>query len=207
MARKSDSFYFDSFCACAELSCKAARLLADAMRNFDPERIDDQLTKMHEIEQEADERKHAVQDALVTAFVTPVEREDIVLLCDYLDTVVDRIEGVLHRLYFDNVRTIRADALKLVEMIERSTREMVELMKEFPQFKHSKSLRDHVISINSIEEEADNLYISSMRELHTTCTDPIEVFVWHEIYTYLEYSVDTCEHVADTVASIVMKNS
>ena len=115
MARKNDSFYFDSFQACAELSCKGARLLADIMRSYDPDTLKQRMDEMHAIEQAADEHKHEVLDALVTAFVTPIEREDIAQLSDLLDTVVDRIEGVLLRLYFNNIRTIRPDSLELVE--------------------------------------------------------------------------------------------
>ncbi len=207
MARKKDSFYFDSFVACAKLSSQAARLLAEVMRSYDPDTIAQRIDEMHAIEQAADEHKHEVLDALVTAFVTPIEREDIAALSDYLDTVVDRIEGVLLRLYFDNIRTIRPDALPLVEKIERSCDEMGTLLAELAQFKRSKTLREHVIVINSIEEEADSLYIEAMRTLHTSCDDPMEVFTWHEVYTFLEYCVDSVEHVADTVSSIVMKNS
>lgn len=207
MARKKDSFYFDSFVSCAKLSSQAARLLADIMRSYDPDAIKQHIDEMHAIEQAADEHKHEVLDALVTAFVTPIEREDIAALSDYLDTVVDRIEGVLLRLYFDNIRSIRPDALLLVEKIERACDEMGTLLAELPQFKRSKTLREHVIAINSIEEEADSLYIEAMRTLHTSCDDPMEVFTWHEIYTFLEYCVDSVEHVADTVSSIVMKNS
>ena len=165
MARKKDSFYFDSFVACAKLSSQAARLLAEVMRSYDPDTIGQRIDEMHAIEQAADEHKHEVLDALVTAFVTPIEREDIAALSDYLDTVVDRIEGVLLRLYFDNIRTIRPDALPLVEKIERSCDEMGTLLAELAQFKRSKTLREHVIAINSIEEEADSLYIEAMRTL------------------------------------------
>ncbi len=207
MARKNDAFYFDSFSECGKLACQAARLLADTMRDFDPDRIEEAMESMHAIEQAADERKHDVLDALVTAFVTPIEREDIAVLSDYLDTVIDRIEGVLLRLYFDNIRSIRPDALRLVEMIERTCGEMCKLIDELPQFKRSKTLREHVIAINTVEEEADSVYIAAMRDLHTGCDDPMIVFTWHEIYTFLEYCVDSCEHVADTVDSIVMKNS
>ena len=83
---------------------------------------------MHEIEQAADEKKHEIHDALITAFVTPIEREDIAALSENLDTVTDRIEGVLHRLYFDNIRSIRPDALELVDMIERVCTEMRALL-------------------------------------------------------------------------------
>lgn len=207
MSRKNDAYYFETFCACADLSCQAAKLLARVMNSFDPDGIGEAIDEMHAIEQAADEKKHDIHDALVKAFVTPIEREDIAQLSEYLDTVTDRIEGVLHRLYFDNIRSIRPDALKLVEMIESANTEMRALLGELPQFKRSKKLREHVIAINSIEEHTDHLYIEAMRNLHTTCEDMREVFAWHEVYTFLEYCVDSCEHVADMVDGIIMKNS
>ena len=39
------------------------------------------------------------------------------------------------------------------------------MMVEFADFKHSKKLHEHIIHINTMEEEADALFISSMHEL------------------------------------------
>ena len=207
MAKKPDSFYYDNFTACAEYACQAARLLDKTMREFDPSRIGDAVTAMHEIEQAADEKNHEVSDALLTAFITPIEREDIDLLSDCLDVVVDRIEGVLHRIYFTNVQSIRPSALEMTAKIVNACEEMHELVREFPQFKRNKSLREHIIAINTVEEEADHLFIESMRALHTTETDPIQVIAWRDVYTFLEYCADSCEHVAEMIDAIVMKNS
>ena len=85
--------------------------------------------------------------------------------------------------------------------------ELRTLLTEFADFKRSKHLHDHIVNINTLEEEADELFISSMRTLHTTTSDPIQIIVWREIYIYLEKCVDACEHVADTVESVIMKNS
>ena len=207
MAKKPDSFYYDNFSACAEYACKAARLLDEVMRNYKPEKIGEAVSAMHEIEQAADEKNHEVSDALLTAFITPIEREDIDVLSDALDVVVDRIEGVLHRMYFCNIQEIRPSALEMSKKIVAACDQMHELVKEFPQFKRSKSLREHIIAINTIEEEADVLFIESMRKLHTTETDPITVIAWRDVYTFLEYCADSCEHVAGTIDAILIKNS
>ena len=82
-----------------------------------------------------------------------------------------------------------------------------EMLEEFPRFKNSKKLHEKIVNINTLEEKADQLFISSMRNLHTTCDDPVMIIVWREIYIYLEKCVDACEHVADTVESVIMKNS
>ena len=40
-----------------------------------------------------------------------------------------------------------------------------------------------------------------MRTLHTTCTDPLQVFAWHDVYRHLEQCSDDCERVANTIDS------
>ena len=82
-----------------------------------------------------------------------------------------------------------------------------EIMEEFANFKKSKTLHGLIIEINALEEEGDRLFIDSMRRLHTEVTDPLEIIAWREIYNFLEKCCDACEHVADAVESVIMKNT
>lgn len=207
MARKNDAFYFDGFKRSADCACKAAHLLSDVMHDYDPERLRERMDAMHAIEQSADEVRHQMMDELVTAFITPFDREDIARLSHVLDDVTDSIEGVLDRMYYDNVTVMRDDALHMADMVVRACERIALLVAELPQFKRSKTLRGLVFDINTIETDADHVFIEAMRTLHTTCDDPLQVFAWHDVYRNLEQCADDCEHVADTIDSIVMKNS
>ena len=207
MAKHQDSFYFDTFLACAEDACKAAHLLESTMREYHPESIREKLDEMHAIEHGADEKKHALLNALVKAFITPIERDDIYDLSRNIDDMTDKIEDVMLRLYCNNIRTIRPDAIELGAVLIRCCEEMGKLLEEFPDFRRSKKLQEYIIHINTMEEQADKLFIESMRQLHTTCSDPLLVISWREIYLYLEKCADACEHVADAVESVIMKNT
>lgn len=207
MGSKQNSFYFDNFIACADYSRKAAQLLDKGMRQFDPAQIGDMIEEMHEVEHAGDEKKHELLNVLAKAFITPIEREDIILLSQNIDEVTDKIEDVLLRMYCNNIKSVRPDALELVAVVIECCDELKEMLEEFPRFKNSKKLHEKIVNINTLEEKADQLFISSMRNLHTTCDDPVMIIVWREIYIYLEKCVDACEHVADTVESVIMKNS
>lgn len=207
MGSKQNSFYFDNFIACADHSRKAAQLLDKGMRQFDPAQIGDMIEEMHEVEHAGDEKKHELLNVLAKAFITPIEREDIILLGQNIDEVTDKIEDVLLRMYCNNIKSVRPDALELVAVVIECCNELKEMLEEFPRFKNSKKLHEKIVNINTLEEKADQLFISSMRNLHTTCDDPVMIIVWREIYIYLEKCVDACEHVADTVESVIMKNS
>ena len=195
MAKKPDSFYFDNYVACADLAVQAAELLTKIFENFDPAQIHDMLDKMHAIEHAADKKHHELEDALLTAFITPLEREDLDLMSCSLDTVLDRIEGVVQRVYFTNIQSIHPDAIVIAHKVTDACRAMKDLMVELPNYRKSKTLRELVIQINT------------MRNLHVNGKDPLEVIAWRDVYAFLEYCADCCENVADVVDSIVMKNS
>ena len=186
---------------------QGAHLLRGWLTEFDPAHIHEKLDEMHALEHEADEKKHEMLNVLARAFITPIEREDIILLSQNIDDLTDKIEDVLLRIYCNNVQTIRPDALKLIDVLIRCCGEVKEMLGCFSSFKNVKKLHEHVVNINTLEEEADALFYNSLRELHTTCSDPLTVISWREIYIYLENCVDACEHVADTVESVVMKNT
>ena len=207
MSKKQDALYFDNFIECAGYASKAAQMLKDIFRNFDPAKMPQWMDEIHAIEHAGDKCRHGMTDKLAKAFITPIEREDISALSTNIDTLTDKLEEVCMRVYIHNIQSIRPDAVNMLDVVIRCCGEVSRMLEEFADFKRSKGLRDHIIRINTLEEEADQQFINSMRTLHTTCTDPIEIIVWREIFLYLEKCVDACEHVADTVESVVMKNS
>ena len=207
MSKKQDAFYFQNFIACAEASCSAAKLLKNTLTNFRKEEISDKLSEIHQIEHNADEKKHLIIDKLSKAFISPIEREDIVALSQNIDDITDKIEDVLLRIYINHITEIQPDAIALKEVVVKCCEEVRSLLEDFSDFKHSKTLKDRIIRINALEEEADHLFITSMHQLHSGSDNPLHVIAWREIYEYLEKCSDACEHVADLVESVVMKNS
>ena len=207
MSKKQDAFYYDNFAACAELERKATHFLKEKLTAFDPAKMEENMEEIHRIEHEADEKKHQLTDRLAKAFITPIEREDIISLSYNIDELTDKAEEVFIRIYMNNVQAIRPDALRMLDIVIACTEEVCALVKEFPDFRRSKKLNESIIRINSLEEQADRIYFASMRALHTEGGDVLEILAWREIYTYLEKCADACEHVADVVEEVVMKNS
>ena len=186
MSKKQDDYYFDNFMKCAEYSCKAAYLLKEILTEFQPEEISKKMEEIHE---------------------TPIEREDIIALSHHIDDVTDKIEEVLIRVYINNVQEMRQEVFLMLDVVIECCEELQTLLKEFKNFKHSKELKPSIIRMNTLEEKEDELFISSMRKLHVEEQDVRNIIAWREIYTYLEKCADACEHVADIVGSVAMKNS
>lgn len=204
---KGDKFYFDNFVASTALSKDAAVYLVECLENYDPTRIEQMLAQMHEIEHQADVKKHEMSEALAKAFVTPVDREDLDMLSLQLDDVTDKIEEVLQTFYINNIQTIQPAAVEFAKKIVRSCELLCALMEEFENFKRSKKIRSLIIELNDVEEDCDKLYLASLRELSQNTTDVLAIIAWRDVYECLEACSDACEHVSECVGSVIMKNT
>ena len=204
---KGDNFYFDNFVASSKLSREAAGYLVGCLENYDANQIEQMLKTMHDIENRADAKKHEMNAALAKAFVTPVDREDLDMLSHQIDDVTDIIEEVLQKFYIHDVQTILPTAVTFAKNIVRSCELLCDLMGEFENFKRSKKIHSLIVELNDVEEECDQLYLSSMRELTKNPTDALLTIFWHEIYDSLEACADACEHVSECVGTVIMKNT
>ena len=134
MARKTD--YFEGFIKLAEYSYNAAKLLDDTLRDFNKDSLQKTMKLMHEIEHTADLEGHEITKKLLKEFITPIEREDIMLLIHKIDDITDCIEDVLLHMYMYNVRVIKEDAIKFSGLILSSCEELIGALKEFKNFKN-----------------------------------------------------------------------
>lgn len=204
---KSDKFYFENFAECAAIAKKAAAYLVECLENFDADRLEDMLSKMHEHEHSADIKKHEMSRALAKAFVTPVDREDLDMLSQQLDNVPDILEEVLQKLYIYNIKTIEPSVVEYSKKLVSACDILCSIMNEFENFKKSKTIHDLIVKSNDIEEDCDKLYLASLHEITRKSSDVLTTISWYEIYDCLESCADACEHVSDCIESIIMKNT
>lgn len=210
MGKKSKKLdYFDAFERQAELAVKESKVLIKAIENFSPEvGLESIMEKAHEIEHEGDEICHAIFTAIATDFITPIEREDIMSLTQYLDDILDYIEDVIQRFYMYDIDSVHEHTLEFARIIEKSCHAIQDAMKDFRNFKKSKNFKQRLIEINSLEEEADEFYMEIVRDMHKKDKDdPLRVLVWTQVFSCMERCTDACEHTADTMRTIMLKNS
>ena len=204
---KGDKFYFENFSACATLAKDAANYLVECLENYDADKIEEMLEKMHTFEHSADIKKHEMNETLAKAFVTPVDREDLDMLSQQLDNVSDTIEEILQKFYIYNIKTMEPAAIEFAKNLVKSCEMLVQIMDEFENFKKSKTMRGLIIACNDVEEECDKLYLATMHNLTRSSTDVLTTMSWYKIFDCFEACADACEHVSECVGSIIMKNT
>ena len=204
---KGDKFYFENFSACATLAKSAANYLVECLENYDADKIEEMIAKMHTFEHSADMKKHEMNETLAKAFVTPVDREDLDMLSQQLDNVCDTLEEVLQKFFIYNIKTIDPAAIEFAKNLVKSCEMLVQIMDEFENFKKSKTMRSLIIACNDVEEDCDKLYLATMHNLTKNSTDVLTTMSWYKIFDCLEACADACEHVSECVGSIIMKNT
>lgn len=206
MAKLQENYYFTSFIKLVQFSVEAATFLKDILLNFDRRTLMADVQAMHKIEHSADLAQHEVMQKLAKEFITPIEREDIIAICQKIDDVTDAIEDVLFRLYMYNVQKLRSDYTEFNDVIIEGCKALKLAIMEFPNFKKSRSIEPHIIEVNRLEEVGDRIYIDAVRRLFIEEENPVELVVWEEIYHRFEKCSDSIEDVAGAIETVIMKN-
>ncbi|MFD2443986.1 DUF47 domain-containing protein [Bacillus sp. CGMCC 1.16607] len=162
--------------------------------------------KMKEYETKGDSFVHEVIKDLNNAFITPLEREDILHLAMSMDDVLDGFEHTAA--LFEMYSIIQADEymLKMVDAIRNA---VIEIEKAIELLTNKKLLqiREHAIIIKDYESKCDGILRQSIKQLFATEKDPIRIIQYKEIYENLEEIADHCQGVANTLETIIMKNA
>jgi predicted phosphate transport protein (TIGR00153 family) len=191
-----------------EASLEAANFLKKSLHSFDSAQLLKQIDAMHKLEHTADSLQHEVSKKLAKEFVTPIDREDILLLSNQIDNITDKIEDILVRIYMFNIKKIRSEVLAFTDFIVEMCELLIGALKEFANFKKSEFIGKAIVDINSIEGKGDALYIESIHKLFAENSSDIkELIAWKEILETCERCCDVCEDTANTIESIILKNS
>ncbi len=206
MAKKNEMNYFDVLITASQYSHQTAVQLMELLTNFTE--VPAKAKAIHDLEHAADHECHRLCEALNVAFITPIDREDIYGLIKSIDDITDLIEDVANRFDMFNISSVRAEAIKMGEILEKATKMLSDLMKSFKTFKRAKvEIHELVKNVNTLENEGDRLYREVVKNLFINEKDVLEVIKWKDIFDDMENVLDACEDVADIVEGVIMKHN
>lgn len=163
--------------------------------------------KMHAIEEAADQVTHEIFRTLNQTFITPIDREDIVVLASRLDDIIDVMDRALNRMVLYHVKSDTREISQYIHLLDKI---IGEVRKAVPELKKSQKGHVHILKhceiINFIENEIDEHNRHTIGELVNGEHDPVEIIKLKEIYETLERVADRCEDVANALETIVIKN-
>ncbi len=165
------------------------------------------ITQLEQMEHEADEITHTIFTELGRNFITPFDREDVHALASAIDDVADYIYGTAKKINFYKVDPSDQGIQKMAEVIEQGTMALKTAVMELRNMKNVGAITNALVKINSLENQADDIYDLSIERLFATEPDAKEVIKKREIYQVMELVTDKCEDAANVIESIVVKYS
>lgn len=206
MAHKKNVNYFDVLVTASHYAYQTACQLNEMITNYQD--VAQKAKAIHDLEHAADYECHCLFEALNTAFITPIDREDIYDLIKAIDDITDLIEDVANRFDMFSIASVRPEAIKFGALMERATQRLYELLQSFKNHKKNQAtLHKLVTEVNSIEEEGDRLYRDVIKAMFINEKDVMELIKWKDIYDDMENVLDACEDVADIIQGVVMKHN
>ncbi len=165
------------------------------------------LTVIEDLEHKNDDGTHQIFTELSRNFITPFDREDIHQLATSLDDIADYIYASAKKINFYKVNPNDSGIQKLVELIHQGAMEISKAVKGLRDMKHLRVMTEALIKVNSIENQADDIFDLSIEMLFEQENNFKEVIKKREIYQVLEIATDKCEDAANVIESIIIKYS
>ena len=194
---------FERFERIAEKAVEAAGLLTELLRA--PERAAELVPRIEAVEQQGDDANHEALAMLQKSMTLPMDRAEIVALLTELDDVVDGADAAAHRLVLYRVKGVRPEAVQLSEILERSAAELLKAVRALRTGKDRQAVLTPVVEVNRLENEGDVVLRQAIGALFENEQNAIELIKWKELLELLEDCTDGCEHAANVIEGIVLK--
>lgn len=204
---KDKKVFFPLFEQAATNVVAMSNLLVEAVAITDAAARVSLFNQIDKLENLGDEITHQVYLELSKNFITPFDREDIASLTGAIDDVADYIQGSVNRMNLYNMEEMTPPIQKLAELILQGSIEMEKAVKELKDLKNVRSIADSCIRINSIENQADDVFDRAVADLFLYEKDAVKLIKYKEILAALETATDMCEDVANVMETILVKNA
>lgn len=200
-----DRVFYSLFEEIANTVAKMGDTLKQLVYETEVEKRSALVSQLETMEHINDELTHKVFTELGRNFITPFDREDIHYLASALDDIADYIYGAAKKIKFYRVNPNDNGIQKMAELIELSSDQIKNAVMELRNMKNMRQITDSLVKVNSIENQADDIYDMSVDRLFEIETDAREVIKKREIYQALESATDKCEDAGNVIESIIIK--
>lgn len=162
------------------------------------------LSEIENAEHKNDDTTHRIYTELGRTFITPFDREDIHFLATALDDVADYIYASAKRMTFYNIGSDEG-IIKLANLITFAVQELKIAVQGLRNMRNLQAMTTALVKINSIENQADDIYDLSVERLFDMEQDVKMLIKKREVYHAMETATDKCEDAGNAIETIIIK--
>jgi predicted phosphate transport protein (TIGR00153 family) len=200
-----DRIFYNLFEQVSDRVMEMGKVLRDMVDEPDYDKRRAFVSKIEDLEHENDELTHSIFTELGRNFITPFDREDIHYLASSLDDIADYIYASAKKINFYRVNPVDHEMHRFAELIHQGTIQVNKVVKEMRTMKNLRLMTESLVKINSIENQADDLFDMCIERLFEEEPDAKEVIKLREIFQVMEIATDKCEDAGNVIESIIIK--
>ena len=200
-----DKVFYSLFEEVADSVARMGELLKELVSEPDFDKRAAIISQLETQEHINDEFTHRIFTELGRNFITPFDREDIHYLASSLDDICDYVYSACKKINFYKVNPNDTGIQKMADLIEQGTAQIRIAVRELRNMRDMRKITDALVKVNSIENQADDIFDLSIDRLFETEPDAKEVIKKREIYQVMEIVTDKCEDAANVIESIIIK--
>jgi len=197
--------FFDLFDDAGARLTAAADKFLDLVVSFDD--LAERAREMKREEEACDRVIRTILETLNRSFITPFDREDIHALVLSLDDVMDKMEETAHRFAVARTERPTPTAVELARIVQESCGHLRDALGLLRDLRQAPRIQAHLRAISRLENEADRAYRQADAALFAGGGDVLALIKWHELYGWLEATVDATKQVAHIISGIVVKGT
>jgi len=200
-----DRVFYSLFEEVADTVGKMGQLMKEVSREPDFDKRAYLISLVEDQEHVNDDLTHKIFTELGRNFITPFDREDIHYLASALDDICDYIFSSAKKINFYKVNPSDLGIQKMADLIEQGSAQIRIAVRELRNMSNMRRITDALVKVNSIENQADDVFDMSIDRLFENEPDAKEVIKKREIYQVMELVTDKCEDAANVIESIIIK--
>lgn len=200
-----DRVFYTLFEQVADTMSRMGKVLKEVVKEPDFDKRAGLISQIEDLEHVNDDFTHQIFTELGRNFITPFDREDIHYLATSLDDVCDYIFATAKKINFYKVNPNDQGIQKMADLIEQGSEQIRAAVHELRNMRDMRRITEALVKVNSIENQADDIFDLSIERLFETEPDAKEVIKKREIYQVMEIVTDKCEDAANVIESIIIK--
>jgi uncharacterized protein len=200
-----DRVFYSLFENVADTVAKMGKMMKEVVKESDFDKRAVLISQIEDLEHVNDDFTHQIFTELGRNFITPFDREDIHYLATALDDICDYIFATAKKINFYKVNPNDQGIQKMAELIDQGCEQIKIAVKELRNMREMRKITEALVKVNSIENQADDIFDMSIDRLFETEPDAKEVIKKREIYQVMEIVTDKCEDAANVIESIIIK--
>ncbi|HLD30393.1 MAG TPA: DUF47 family protein, partial [bacterium] len=154
------------------------------------------------LEQDGDDLRVILIAELNSAFVTPIDREDIFALSKAIDDLADYSKSTVEEVLLFNIQPDKY-LMKIADALLTAATEINIALENLRE--HPASSSGHVLKAKKTENFIEHRYREGLAELFTH-DDFQYIFRHREIYRHLSNAADKVDLAADILSDIIIKS-